>query len=164
MARPIKHTPIHKKSNVMTQSSMPSTKCPIDITVQFLSNKWTIPIIRELMSGPKRPSDLERKLKGISAKTLSERLHDLQTWGLVLRRSHPEVPPRVEYSLTEIGRELERTFDSLKQFGVKWQFQMNQPAYGGGQCESCPETVNAADCPATEDLSAKRPVDNMAVS
>lgn len=135
---------------------VPATKCPIDLTVQILANKWTISIIRELMGGPKRPSDLERRLRGISAKTLSERLHDLQAWGLVLRQSHPEVPPRVEYSLTELGQELKGPLDALKNFGRLWQERMNAETYGNGTCDECPNGPVADECPATEDLSARK--------
>lgn len=140
---------------------VPPTKCPIDITIQILANKWTVSIIRELMMGPKRPSDLERNLSGISAKTLSERLHDLQSWGLVLRQSHPEVPPRVEYSLTPLGRQLEKPLLALKEFGQIWQDAQNAEKYPGDFCDSCPEGrpgngQSVENCPAAEDLSAKK--------
>ncbi len=134
-------------------SKVTTTKCPIDISVQILANKWTIPIIRELMSGPKRPSDLERTLKGLSAKTLAERLHDLQAWGIVSRQSHPEVPPRVEYSLTELGRELETVLETLKKYGCRWQQEMKEETYDLEVCEQCPETNEC--CPAVKDLSVK---------
>lgn len=137
---------------------VPATKCPIDLTVQILANKWTISIIRELMGGPKRPSDLERRLKGISAKTLSERLHDLQAWGLVLRQSHPEVPPRVEYSLTELGHELKQTLDALKNFGRLWQDKMGAEIYSNGTCNDCPNGPVVNECPATEDLSSRKTI------
>ena len=75
----------------------------------------------QLMTGPKRPSDLERALKGLSAKTLAERLHDLQTWGIIQRNSFPEVPPRVEYSLTEIGKKLDTVLAALSEYGKFWK-------------------------------------------
>ncbi len=93
----------------------------MEITVQILANKWSIPIIRQLMEGPLRPSDLERNLKGLSAKTLAERLHDLKEWNIVSRHSFPEVPPRVEYSLTPLGKELQRVLDTLADYGKFWQ-------------------------------------------
>lgn len=135
----------------------PPTKCPIDLTVQILSNKWTISIIRELMTGPKRPSDLERRLKGISAKTLSERLHDLQSWALVVRQSHPEVPPRVEYSLTDLGKQLSTPLEALKEFGCLWQRTTNAETYSEAICGKCPDGMPSEEhCPAAEDLSAKK--------
>lgn len=137
-------------------SNVPQTKCPIDITVQMLANKWTIAILRELLQGPKRPSDLERNLRGISAKTLSERLHDLQAWGLVVRQSHPEVPPRVEYSLTEMGLQLRAPMKVLKEFGIEWLQKRNETHYGLA-CELCTEGEESQPiCPSSEDLRAKK--------
>lgn len=133
-----------------------TTKCPIDITVQMLANKWTIAILRELLQGARRPSDLERNLRGISAKTLSERLHDLQAWGLVVRQSHPEVPPRVEYSLTEMGRGLVAPLKALKDFGQAWLQSQNESSYGVA-CDLCTETTEMqAICPSVDDLRAKK--------
>jgi DNA-binding HxlR family transcriptional regulator len=131
------------------------TSCPIDISVQILSSKWTIAIIRELMIGPKRPSDLERRLKGISAKTLSERLHDLQSWGLVERQSHAEVPPRVEYSLTDLGKKLETPMEALKAYGQFWQKTMESSTYDDTTCNACPSGEGVNICPAAEDLHPK---------
>ena len=138
-------------------STIPTTKCPIDITVQILANKWTIAILRELLQGPKRPSDLERNLRGISAKTLSERLHDLQAWGLVSRQSHPEVPPRVEYSLTEMGQELRTPMKALKEFGQNWLRSRDESHYGVA-CELCTQVTAEVQpiCPSTDDLRAKK--------
>lgn len=95
-----------------------------DIAVQLLSHKWTIPIILELFTGPKRPCDLERKLKGLSAKTLAERLHHLQQAGIITRQSFSEIPPRVEYSLTELGMNCKPLIGELDQYGKYWQSKM----------------------------------------
>ena len=136
------------------------TRCPTDIAVQILANKWTIIIVRELMSGTKRPSDLEKRLRGISAKTLSERLHDLQSLGLVERQTHPEVPPRVEYSLTELGMHLDRLMLALKEFGMLWQIAMDEDGYRGDRCKECPnftrvEYTNEV-CPSVADLNSQK--------
>jgi DNA-binding HxlR family transcriptional regulator len=139
----------------MTIKELP-TKCPTDIGVQLLSSKWTIIIIRELMNGAKRPSDLEKQLKGISAKTLSERLHDLQCWGLVERQSHAEVPPRVEYSLTELGKQLDKPLQALKEYGQIWQTSMNAETYKGNRCKECPNPARTDICPSVGDLYAKK--------
>lgn len=90
---------------------------PADITVQLLAHKWTIPILLELSSGPKRPCDLERKLVGLSAKTLAERLHHMQQNNIITRKSFAQIPPRVEYSLTELGLRLKPVLDSLESYG-----------------------------------------------
>lgn len=139
----------------MTIKELP-TKCPADIGVQLLSSKWTIIIVRELMAGPKRPSDLEKQLKGISAKTLSERLHDLQSWGLVERHSHAEVPPRVEYSLTNLGKQLDKVFLALKNYGLIWQAEMNAETYKGERCQECPDFERQDVCPSVSDLNSKK--------
>jgi DNA-binding HxlR family transcriptional regulator len=132
------------------------TNCPIDMSVQVLGSKWTIAIIRELMIGPKRPSDLERRLKGLSAKTLSERLHDLQSWGLVMRQSHAEVPPRVEYSLTQLGKQLDKPLAALKEFGKLLQLTMNIEIYPSDNCVECPNEESTGLCPAVADLSSRK--------
>jgi len=77
--------------------------CPVARTARIISGKWTILIIRDLTAGVKRFNQLERSLQGISPKTLSERLRSLEEEGIVLRQTFAEVPPRVEYSLTEKG-------------------------------------------------------------
>lgn len=127
----------------------------MDIALGLISNKWTIQIVRELMSGPKRPLELERSLKGISAKTLAERLYYLQSAGLIIRVSFPEVPPRVEYSLTTLGREMEVLMHALKVFGERWMVQREVNQYEGTTCDRCLSTVEGEleSCPAVEDMS-----------
>ena len=82
--------------------------CPVARTARIISGKWTLLIIRDLASGVKRFNQLERSLKGISPKTLSERLRSLEEEGVILRQTFAEVPPRVEYTLTAKGRDLIR--------------------------------------------------------
>lgn len=131
------------------------TRCPIDISVQLLANKWTIPLLRELFVGPRRPSDLEKTLKGISAKTLSERLQDLVGAELVVRVSHAEVPPRVEYSLTPLGLSLKEPLQVLKSYGEMWIKETGFQPYANGEgdvCGQCLDTEPSADCPSVADL------------
>src|SRR5829696_1504100 len=83
---------------------MPDTLgCPVARTAQIIGNKWTPLIVRDLADGQRRFSELERSLIGISPKTLSERLKRLEEAEVVARQCYAEVPPRVEYSLTEKG-------------------------------------------------------------
>lgn len=91
--------------------------CPVSRALVALDGKWTILIVRDLMSGTKRFGELRRSLVGISPKTLTDRLRGLEEHGLVERRIFAEVPPRVEYSLTESGRTLEPVLVSLAQWG-----------------------------------------------
>lgn len=91
--------------------------CPVSRALVALDGKWTILIVRDLLSGTKRFSELRRSLVGISPKTLTDRLRGLEEHGLVERRIYAEVPPRVEYSLTDAGRTLEPVLVSLARWG-----------------------------------------------
>ena len=90
--------------------------CPFMTAQEFLSRKWTIPILRELIDGKKRFSELQKKFE-ITRSTLSQRLKILESEGLVHREVFPEVPPRVEYSLTEIGQSFQPVLDSIEVWG-----------------------------------------------
>lgn len=91
--------------------------CPVTRALVALDGKWTILVVRDLFGGTKRFSELRRSLTGISPKTLTDRLRALEEHGLVDRRIYAEVPPRVEYSLTDAGRTLEPVLVSLAQWG-----------------------------------------------
>ena len=94
--------------------------CPVARTAEIISGKWTLLIIRDLASGVKRFNQLERSLHGISPKTLSERLRSLEEEGIIVRQTFAEVPPRVEYSLTEKGYDLVGVIESMRNFGKRW--------------------------------------------
>ena len=94
--------------------------CPVLKTADIISGKWTLLILRDLSKGINRFSVLERSLAGISPKTLSERLKGLREAGIVTRKSYPEVPPRVEYTLTAMGWDLIPLIDHMREYGVKW--------------------------------------------
>lgn len=95
--------------------------CPVYKTAMILDGKWTILIFRELLAKKViRFNELRRSLGTISPKTLTERLTVLEEQGLINRKIYAEVPPRVEYSLTEKGRGLSTVFDSMAKFGDKW--------------------------------------------
>lgn len=91
--------------------------CPVSRALVALDGKWTILIVRDLLSGTKRFGELRKSLVGISPKTLTDRLRGLEEHGLVERRIYAEVPPRVEYSLTESGRTLEPVLVALSRWG-----------------------------------------------
>ena len=94
--------------------------CPVARTAQIVSGKWTLLIIRDLATGTKRFSELERLLHGISPKTLSERLSTLEGEGVLRRQMYAEVPPKVEYSLTDKGQALIAVIESMREFGKRW--------------------------------------------
>ena len=97
-----------------------SLVCPVARTASIVSGKWTLLIIRDLTTGTKRFSELERSLVGISPKTLSERLSALESEGIVQRRTYAEVPPKVEYSLTEKGQALFTLIEDMRDYGRRW--------------------------------------------
>jgi DNA-binding HxlR family transcriptional regulator len=94
--------------------------CPVCATADLVCAKWTILVIRDLAGGCSRFCELERSLQGISPRTLSLRLRALEEEGIVERRTYPEVPPRVEYELTDKGRALLPLIDDMRQYGREW--------------------------------------------
>jgi len=95
-------------------------KCPIEFTLDVLGNKWCIPVLRELFTGPKRTHHLLEALPGLSTKTLALRLRELEDHGLITRTVYPEVPPHVEYALTAKGYEVQPILTALKTVGLRW--------------------------------------------
>jgi DNA-binding HxlR family transcriptional regulator len=94
--------------------------CPVTATADILAGKWTILLVRDLADGRSRFCELERSLEGISPRTLSLRLRALEEHGVIERRTFPEVPPRVEYSLTEKGRALVPIIEDMRSYGREW--------------------------------------------
>src|SRR3954468_8153739 len=94
--------------------------CPVCRTADIVCGKWTLLLVRELAEGRSRFCELERSLAGISPRTLSLRLRALEEEGIVARRTYPEVPPRVEYSLPERGRPLEPLIEDMRRYGREW--------------------------------------------
>ena len=97
------------------------TDCPVEYTAVLIANKWKIIILRELLTGTKRYNELTRSVVGISSKVLTENLRDLEKDGIINRVVYPEVPPKVEYSLTEKGEDLREVIEAMKQFGLKYK-------------------------------------------
>lgn len=97
------------------------TDCPVEYTASLIANKWKIIILRELLTGTKRYNELTRSVVGISAKVLTENLRDLEKDGIINRKVYPEVPPKVEYSLTDKGNDLKVVIESMKEFGLKYR-------------------------------------------
>jgi DNA-binding HxlR family transcriptional regulator len=94
--------------------------CPVCRTAEVVCGKWTLLLIRDLAEGRSRFCELERSLVGISPRTLSLRLRALEEEGIVARRTFPEVPPRVEYALTEKGRALVPLIEDMRTYGTRW--------------------------------------------
>ncbi len=94
--------------------------CPVCHIAELVCGKWTLLLVRDLAEGRSRFCEIERSLAGISPRTLSLRLRELEEQGIVERHTYPEVPPRVEYALTEKGRDLLPIVDSMRDFGRRW--------------------------------------------
>jgi len=94
--------------------------CPVCRTADIVCGKWTLLLVRDLSEGCTRFSELERSLGGISPRTLSLRLRALEDEGIVERHTFAEVPPRVEYCLTDKGRALVPIIDSMREYGTSW--------------------------------------------
>ncbi len=92
-------------------------ECPVATLVELIGNKWKLLIIRNLLSSTLRFGQLKKGLPGISQKVLTDNLRALENDGLVIRTVYPEVPPRVEYSLTELGNSLRPLFQSMEAWG-----------------------------------------------
>jgi DNA-binding HxlR family transcriptional regulator len=103
-------------------------ECPVCRTAEVISGKWTLLIIRDLADSSLRFCELERSLKGISPRTLSLRLRALEEQGIVERRTYPEVPPRVEYALTDKGVALVPLIEDMRTYGRRWLPQEQREA------------------------------------
>ena len=97
--------------------------CPVCRTAEIVCGKWTLLVIRDLAEGRSRFCELERSLQGISPRTLSLRLRALEEEGILERQTFPEVPPRVEYALTDKGRALVPLIEDMRTYGLKWLFE-----------------------------------------
>ena len=102
----------------MRNSDVHSDTCPVCRTAEVVCGKWTLLLIKELSEGQSRFCELERALEGISPRTLSLRLRALEEEGIVARSMFPEVPPRVEYALTEKGRALVPLIEDMRAYGL----------------------------------------------
>ena len=101
-------------------SAISNATCPVCRTSEIVSGKWTLLVIRDLADGSRRFCELERSLEGISPRTLSLRLRALEEQGIVKRNTYPEVPPRVEYALTEKGEALVPLIEDMRTYGREW--------------------------------------------
>ena len=94
--------------------------CPVATTVQLIGNKWKLLILRNLLSRPWRFNELRKDLEGISQKVLTESLRSMESDGIIVRTVYAEVPPRVEYSLSELGETLRPILDAMQAWGEEY--------------------------------------------
>lgn len=93
--------------------------CPVETTIETIGGRWKVLVIHHLFEGVKRFGELNRLLEGISARTLTRQLRELEEDGIIDRHVHPQAPPKVEYSLTPLGRELEPVLAAMHVWGER---------------------------------------------
>lgn len=96
-------------------------ECDVATTVQIIGNKWKLLIMRNLLSRPWRFNELRKSLGGVSQKVLTDSLRQLESDGIILRTVYPEVPPRVEYSLTELGESMRPILSAMENWGRSYK-------------------------------------------
>ena len=95
--------------------------CPVETTLTLISDKWKVLILRDLMPGAKRFGELKKSIGTVSQKVLTAQLREMEQSGLLTRTVYPEVPPRVEYALTGLGRSLKPILDAMQNWGEAYQ-------------------------------------------
>ena len=106
-----------------TKEELP--ECPVATTVSLIGNKWKLLILRNLLVRPWRFNELHRNLEGISQKVLTESLRQMEADGIVTRTVYPEVPPRVEYALSELGESMRPILMSMQEWGNNYKSTLN---------------------------------------
>lgn len=95
--------------------------CPVEMTLMLISNKWTVLILRDLLPGTKRFGELKKAIGHVTQKVLTAQLREMEANGLVIRTVYAEVPPRVEYTLTELGHSLKPVLDAMQNWGDEYK-------------------------------------------
>jgi DNA-binding HxlR family transcriptional regulator len=104
---------------MLTKEELPA--CPVATTVGLIGNKWKLLILRNLLAGTQRFGELRKTLPGISQKVLTDNLRSMEDDGILTRTVYPEVPPRVEYSLTELGNTMRPILKAMESWGLGYQ-------------------------------------------
>ncbi len=107
-----------------TKDELPA--CPVATTVELIGSKWKLLILRNLRSRPWRFNELRRDLEGISQKVLTDSLRSMEDDGIITRTVYPEVPPRVEYALSELGESMNPILDAMEKWGTEYKNSLSQ--------------------------------------
>ena len=107
----------------MLKKDLPA--CPVELALLLISNKWKVLIIRDLLDGTKRFSELKKSINNISQKVLTSNLREMEENDLLTRKVYPEIPPRVEYTLTDIGYSLKTLLDDMDKWGTWYRREVN---------------------------------------
>ena len=105
----------------MTPAANGLPACPVETTLTLISDRWKVLILRDLLPGTKRFGELKRSVGSVSQKVLTAQLREMEASGLLTRTVYPEVPPRVEYTLTELGRSLKPILDAMQDWGEAYK-------------------------------------------
>ncbi len=105
--------------NEKSNDNLPA--CPVETTLMLIGNKWKVLIIRDLLTGTKRFGELKKSIGKVSQKVLTTQLRDMEESGLISRKVYAEVPPRVEYSLTDLGKSLQPILNAMLQWGTEYK-------------------------------------------
>ena len=108
-----------QEDTMMEVKTLPA--CPVETTLTLISDKWKVLIIRDLLPGTKRFGELKKSIGNVSQKVLTSQLRQMEESGLLIRTVFPEVPPRVEYTLTELGQSLKPVLDAMWNWGEEYK-------------------------------------------
>lgn len=106
----------------VTAKELPA--CPVETTLTLISDKWKVLVLRDLLTGTKRFGELKKSIGSVSQKVLTAQLRQMEESGLLIRTVYPEVPPRVEYTLTDLGRSLKPILDAMWTWGETYRNQL----------------------------------------
>ena len=109
---------------MLTKAELP--ECPVATTLQLIGNKWKMLILRNLMSRPWRFNEMLRSIPGISRKVLTDNLRALELDGIIIRTAYPEMPPRVEYALSDLGETMRPIIKALEVWGTGYQKRVRE--------------------------------------
>lgn len=109
---------LERGTPMLTKEEMPA--CPVATTVQLIGSKWKLLIIRNLLQRPWRFNELRRDLEGISQKVLTDSLRSMEEDGIITRTVYPEVPPRVEYALSDLGESMRPIMNAMEEWGKNY--------------------------------------------
>lgn len=112
---------IERRNTMQQINDLPA--CPVETTLMLIGDKWKVLILRDLMPGTKRFGELKKSIGSVSQKVLTAKLRDMEEKGLVNRKIYAEVPPRVEYSLTDLGKSLKPILDAMRSWGENYKAQ-----------------------------------------
>lgn len=111
---------IERNITMINKTELPA--CPVETTLMLIGDKWKVLILRDLRSGTKRFGELKKSVTGISQKVLTSNLRDMERNGILTREIFPEVPPRVEYTLTDLGHSMMPILDAMAQWGTEYKY------------------------------------------